>query len=170
MSSRAAWRLETLGYTDVYRYFAGKVDWLASGLPSEGKLSNELRIGAIAHRDTPTCRLGQRIGGLHVQGDLCVVVNEAGVVLGDLRGKALASAEPEKLVQEVMDPAPSTYRPNVSVHEMAHQMLESGAHRVLVADSDGRLIGWISRDDVEKALEDAQHHRDGPVLASSGST
>jgi hypothetical protein len=165
MSSRAAWRLETLGYTEVYRYFAGKVDWLASGLPSEGKLSKELRIGAIAHRDTPTCRPDQRLGDLHVQGDLCVVVNEAGVVLGDLRGKALRS-DPGTLAADVMNPAPSTYRPDTSVHEMAHQLLESGAQRVLVSDCEGRLIGWISREEVEKAL-DAQHHHDGPVLASS---
>jgi CBS domain-containing protein len=149
----------------VYRYFGGKVDWLSSGLPSEGELADEPRLGAIAHRDVPTCRVDQRIGDLRVEGDLCVVVSAALVVLGDLRGKSLRG-DPSQRVDEVMDPAPSTYRPNTSVHQMAHWMLESGAKRVLVSDCDGRLIGWVSREDVERAL-DAQQHLNGPVLASS---
>jgi CBS domain-containing protein len=150
----------------VYRYVGGKVDWLAAGLSGDGELADELRIGAIAHTDVPTCRLDQRIGELGVTGDLCVVVNEARVVLGDLRGKAL-HADPSQPVEQVMDPAPSTYRPNTSVHEMAHAMLESGSRRVLVSDCDGRLIGWISREDVETALDEQRRHASGPVLASS---
>lgn len=170
MSSRAAWRLETLGFTKVYRYTAGKTDWLSNGLPSQGESSGELRIGAIAHRDTPTCRLGQRIGELRVPDDLCVVVNDEGVILGDLRAKAL-QADPDTPVEQVMDPGPSTYRPNTSANEMAHHLLDSGARRVLVADADGRLIGWINRDDVTRALDEhhRQHHN-GPVLASSNAT
>ena len=34
MSDRAAWRLESLGFTRVYRYTPGKDGWLAMGLPS----------------------------------------------------------------------------------------------------------------------------------------
>jgi CBS-domain-containing membrane protein len=94
------------------------------------------------------------------------VVNQQGVVLGDLRGKVLHS-DPSKRVEEVMNPAPSTYRPNVSVHEMAHEFLESGAKRVLVADCDGRLVGWLSREDVEAALDAQREHPNGPILASS---
>ena len=36
MSPRAAWRLESLGFTKVYDYVPGKTDWLAAGLPREG--------------------------------------------------------------------------------------------------------------------------------------
>jgi hypothetical protein len=144
----------------VYDYAAGKADWLANGLPSEGELASEPRIGSLASRDVPTCRLGDRVGDIHA--DLCVVVNSEGIVLGDLRGKAL-HAPPETLVEEVMNPAPSTFRPNISVHEMAHDLAESNARRVLVSDADGRLIGLLRRHDVEHAL----HTRDrtGPVLA-----
>ena len=166
MSARAAWRLETLGFTQVYRYQAGKVDWLSAGLRSEGKLAGELHIGAIAHRDTPTCRLDQRLGELDHSNDLYVVVNPDGVILGDLRGKAL-KADPSTRVEDAMNPAPSTYRPNVSVHEMAHDLLESGARRVLVADCDGRLVGWISRSDVQSALDAQRQNTDGPILAPS---
>ena len=105
------------------------------------------------------------MGELHLKGDLCVVVNDAGVVLGDLRGKALKE-HPEARVEDVMNPAPSTYRPNVSVHVMAHELAKSKARRVLVSDGDGRLIGWLTREDVEKALEGQSARGDGPVLAS----
>jgi CBS domain-containing protein len=152
----------------VYRYAAGKVDWLSAGLASEGELANELRIRDIVRREVSTCRLGQHIGDLRsVSDDLCVVVNEAGVILGDLRGKAL-QADPSTLVDEVMDPGAATYRPNISVQQITHHLIESGAKRVLVSDGDGRLIGWITREDAERALDEHRHHHDGPVLAISG--
>ena len=37
MSPRAACRLQTLGFTNVYDYVLGKADWLAHGLPTEGE-------------------------------------------------------------------------------------------------------------------------------------
>jgi CBS domain-containing protein len=140
----------------VYRYAAGKVDWLSNGLPSEGAEASELRIGAIARRQVATCHLGQRVGEIATEDGLCVVVNEAGIVLGDLRGKAL-KADPRTPVEQVMNPGPSTYRPNLSVKRMAHHLLESGARRVLVTDGDGRLIGWLTREDVERALDEHRH-------------
>jgi Mg/Co/Ni transporter MgtE len=140
----------------VYRYAAGKVDWVSNGLPSEGELASEPRIGAIARRQVATCRLGQRIGEIAAQDGLCVVVNEAGVVLGDLRGEALR-ADPRTPVEAVMNPGPSTYRPNLGIKRMAHHLLESGARRVLVTDADGHLIGWLTREDVERALEEHRH-------------
>ena len=42
MSARAAWRLESLGFANVYRYTAGKSDWFASGLPRAGTLAGFL--------------------------------------------------------------------------------------------------------------------------------
>ena len=92
-----------------------------------------------------------------------MVVNDERIVLGDLRGKAL-HGDPHARVEDVMNPEPSTYRPNVSLHEMAHSFLESDAKRVLVTDCDGRLIGWLARDDV---LDDHAGHDGGPILASS---
>ena len=161
MSARAAWRLETLGFAAVYRYVAGKIDWMAAGLATEGELAGEPRIGSVVVADVPTCRLGQRIG--EIDADLCVVVNEDGVVLGDLRGKAL-EADPSALVDNVMNPAPATFRPYVSVHAMAHHMQKNDSRRVLVSDANGRLVGLLRREDVERALHAS--HTGGPVLAS----
>lgn len=149
-----------MGYVNVYRYLNGKVEWLSNGLPAEGKLASELQIGAIAHPDVATCRLDQQLGEVEPDHDLCVVVNEQCIVLGDLRGKSLRG-EPRTPVEQVMDPAPSTYRPNVRVKQMAHHMLESGARKVLVADADGRLVGWLSFEDVLRALDQQSHEHDG---------
>lgn len=151
MSSRAAWRLETLGFREVYRYTAGKSDWLSNGLPSEGELANELRIGALADRNVATCRIDQRVGDIRNDGDVCVVTTDDCIVLGDLRGETLRG-QPRASVADVMNPGPSTYRPNISVHEMAHLMLDTGARKILVSDADGRLIGSLTLEAVLHAL------------------
>ncbi|HEY0584203.1 MAG TPA: CBS domain-containing protein [Chloroflexota bacterium] len=153
MSSRAAWRLETLGYTNVSRYVAGKVDWLANGLPSEGQHAAEPRIRSLAQRDVPTCRIDERIADVRQRVaasgfDLCVAINEQRVVLGDLRDEALQRSPPDACVGEVMNPGPSTYRPDVSVEEMRQHMTQTRAERVYVADADGRLIGLLRREAV----------------------
>ncbi len=162
MSARAASRLATLGFPMVYRYTAGKADWLANGLPSEGEFADEPRIASLADRSVSQCRLGTRVGDLRT--DLCVVVGDDGVILGDVRGTAL-NAPPDTPVEAVMDPAPTTYRPNVSVHAMAHHMADHGTRRVLVSDAEGRLIGVLRREDVEHSLH-AEQRGEGPVLAT----
>ena len=94
MSPRAAWRLESLGFTQVFDYVAGEQDWFAYGLPREGKLAGVPHAGELARRDTPTCRLTDRIGDVRDQAwgtgwNACVVVNEERIVLGLLREQAL---------------------------------------------------------------------------------
>ena len=57
MSSRAAWRLESLGFGDVYEYVDGKLDWMAAGLPTEGTNNDQPRAGDVARKDAPVCGL-----------------------------------------------------------------------------------------------------------------
>jgi CBS domain-containing protein len=161
MSPRAAWRLESLGFTQVYDYVAGKADWFASGLPIEGKLATIPRIGDIARRDVPVCRLSDKIGDVRertqeADWDACVVVNDERIVLGLLRRKELES-DPQANAEQLMRPGPTTFRPNVRVQEMAERMRERGARTVLVTVSDGKLVGLLWREDAERvAAEDAQ--------------
>ncbi|MEE9248155.1 MAG: rhodanese-like domain-containing protein, partial [Dehalococcoidia bacterium] len=61
MSPRAAARLETLGFTKVYDYVAGKSDWLAAALPSKGTLANLPRAGDAVRGDDVVCHLGMRV-------------------------------------------------------------------------------------------------------------
>ena len=50
MSPRAAWRLESLGFGEVYDYVDGKVDWMAAGLATEGTASRHPRAGDLARK------------------------------------------------------------------------------------------------------------------------
>ena len=72
MSPRAASRLDSLGFTQVYDYVTGMADWTANGLPTEGKIVGVLREGVVrrgvlrardaVRTDIPTLRLGERVG------------------------------------------------------------------------------------------------------------
>jgi Mg/Co/Ni transporter MgtE len=168
MSPRAAWRLETLGFGPVYDYAPGKLDWLAAGLPTEGRLAAFPRAGTVAHRDTPTCRMDERVGEVRERTraagwDVCVVVNETRVVLGILRGEAL-DADPDLPVEEAMRSGPSTFRPHVGIHEMAEFMTRHDFANVPVTTSDGRLVGVLLREDAQRAAlevhEMEEHHHD----------
>src|ERR1700686_53229 len=124
MSPRAASRLETLGFTEVYDYVDGKLDWMAAGLPTEGTNALQPRAGDTARKDVPTCGLKDRLADVRervvAQGwDSVVVVTEDRVVIGLLRSKELAK-DGEQLIDQAMRPGPSTFRPYVSLHEMAH--------------------------------------------------
>ncbi len=152
MSARAAWRLESLGFSDVYRFTPGKADWLANGLPSEGKRAPLPRVGDLARRDVPTCHLEERIGDVRQRvraagWDRCIVVNERRIVLGRLRGHAL-DADPATPVDQVMEEGPTTYRLDRPAEETAKYLAERGVASVLITTSDGELVGVFFRDDV----------------------
>src|SRR5947209_3996751 len=115
MSARAAWRLEEMGFTRVYRYAAGKMDWFASGLPREGKLTAFPVVGDAVRVDVPTCRAEECVGDAAQRAraagwDMCAVVNERRVVLGVLGKKALAGGA-ARPAAEAMEPGPTTFRP-----------------------------------------------------------
>src|SRR2546427_9961578 len=87
MSPRAAWRLESIGFTRAYDYVAGKADWGSFGLPLEG--TKGARAGEHVRADVPTCRLEERLQDVRrvvsaAGWDTCILVNESGVVLGRL--------------------------------------------------------------------------------------
>jgi Mg/Co/Ni transporter MgtE len=156
MSNRAAWRLETLGFTDVYRYHPGKTDWLAAGLRSEGRKTHGPRIDDVAHQGVPTCQIGETLRAVRTRLDetgfeVCVVVNAEQVVLGAVSRTKLEQSSADTPVEHVMDSAPSTYRPNVSLDEMAQHMDQSKRKHALVTSGDGVLIGLVRRDEVERA-------------------
>jgi CBS domain-containing protein len=151
MSPRAAWRLESLGFGEVYDYVAGKVDWMAAGLPTEGTNAERPRAGEVARKDVPTCGLKETLGSVRdrVRGqgwDAVVVVNDERVVLGLLRSKELGG-DPELRIEHAMRPGPSTFRPFVAVEEMARFMVEHNLDSSPVTTSDGRLVGLLLRSD-----------------------
>jgi Mg/Co/Ni transporter MgtE len=156
MNARAAWRLERLGFERVYRYAPGKADWLAAGLPTEGHDAATLRAGTVARRDVATCGPGDRVGDAAAKSkstgaDVCIVVNEERVVLGRLRGDALAQ-NPEAIVEEIMEEGPTTTRADDDLKRLTARMRGRSVGSILVTDPDGRLIGVLYREDAEAAL------------------
>ena len=152
----------------MYDYEDGKLDWLAAGLPSEGTNTERPRAGDVARKDVPTCRLDERLGDVRDRvreagWDACVVVNEERVVFGLLRSQEL-EANPDLRIEEAMRPGPSTFRPFVSIEEMAAFMIEHDLDSSPITTSDGRLVGLLRRQDAAKAaleLHEKEHGSHG---------
>ncbi len=158
LSSRAAWRLLSLGFGPVYRYTRGKADWLANGLPIEGT-ANTATAASLARPDVPTCRLHDQLAQLSplLQDDrweACVVVNDERVVLGRLSRRSLAG-DPRATAEQVMEPGPPTVRANAELRPLARALAEAGQSSVLVTTTAGQLVGLLRRADIEHYLETA---------------
>jgi CBS-domain-containing membrane protein len=134
----------------VYRYAAGKADWLAAGLPAEGKDADAPTAGTLAERQVPTCRASEPLTDIRARlagGSRrdCVVVDAQRVVLGYLAPDRLTGGG---LAGEAMDPAPSTIRPSASPEKVLDFLGDDGQH-ILVTTPEGELIGAVTRDVVE---------------------
>ena len=138
---------------------------MAAGLPTEGTNAMQPRAADIARRDAPTCRLQDRLEGVQERvraagWDACVVVNDERVVLGLLRERELGG-EAGLRVEEAMRPGPSTFRPFVSIAEMAHFMTEHNLETSPITTSDGRLVGLLRREDAERVSHQLHGQSEG---------
>src|ERR1043166_9023071 len=116
LSARAAWRLESMGFQEVYRYTPGKADWLAAGWETDGLQAKKTRIREMIHKDVQTCSMRERLEDVKSRRrpneDMCVVVNDRNIVLGVIQGEAW-DANPLSRVVDVMQPGPRTIRPDL---------------------------------------------------------
>jgi Mg/Co/Ni transporter MgtE len=150
-----------MGFSRVYDYEAGKQNWLASGLPTEGKYAGFPRAGGLARRDMPAARLEERLEAVRrrveaSEHDTAVVVNEEQVVLGLLRPEQL-NGDPDARVEDAMSPGPSTFRPHVYATEMAEFMQRHDLPSAPITTGDGVLVGLLRREDAVRAAEDLHH-------------
>ena len=154
MSPRAASRLESIGFAQVYDYVAGKADWGSFGLPLEG--TKGARAGDYARGDVPTCALEERMHDVRRRTraagwDTCIVVDESAVVLGRVGRKALSSDD-DVAVEQAMTPGPSTVRPSITLAAIVERLQTQRLTSALVTRSDGTLVGVLRRADAEAAL------------------
>jgi CBS domain-containing protein len=155
MSPRAACRLEALGFADVYDYVPGKADWLAHNLPIEGDHANVATAGRLARTDVVTCRLGERGTAVRERIDsspygFALVTSPGGVVLGRLRASVLDTS-PEGVAEELMEPGPSTVRPDTPASTLAKRLAERNLRTAIVTTPEGQLIGVALREDPERS-------------------
>jgi CBS domain-containing protein len=155
MSPRAACRLETLGFGQVYDYAAGEADWLAHGLPIDGEAAGPPTAGRLARDDVVTCRLGDRVED--VRGRIAaspygfgLVTGTGGVLLGRLRRSRLTRTSATQ-VEEVMEAGPSTVRPHTPAAELAKRLAARDLQTAIVTTPEGVLLGVVRRRELEAA-------------------
>ncbi len=129
---------------------------MANGLPIEGKEAHIQRAGDFAHLDVPTCGLADRVGEVKERfqkagWDSCVVVYEDNVVLGLLRPESL-KVDPQDTAEQAMESGVRAYRLNAPLEKPMGYMQKMAVDSVLVTNSDGKLLGLLIREDVEKVL------------------
>src|SRR5438045_4038213 len=156
MSPRAAWRLESLGFSRVLDYVDGKLDWFARGMPREGEPADPPHADAVVRRDVPTCRLGDRLGVVRERAraagwERCVVVNEERVVLG-LLGGSHWDGEGDQDVEAVMESGPATFRPHLELQEVVDYLRKHRLDGALITTSDGKLVGSLDRAEAERRV------------------
>jgi rhodanese-related sulfurtransferase/CBS domain-containing protein len=160
MSPRAAARLASIGFEQVYDYTAGKADWGSFGLPLEGDADSSTRVGSHLRAEVPTCRLEDRLPDLFQRldengWDTCFVVNNEGVLLGRI-GRDAIRARQDVSAAEAMTAGPSTIRPSARLEDVAERMQRQSLTTLPVTTPDGRLVGLITRGDVEQARAAAE--------------
>jgi len=88
-----------------------------------------------------------------------VVVNHERIVLGLLRAEELQKGH-EEPVERVMRPGPSTFRPHMSLDDIAKFLVAHDLPNSPITTSDGRLVGLIRREDVSRrVIEENQRNR-----------
>jgi rhodanese-related sulfurtransferase len=148
MSPRAACRLVALGFSEVYDYVAGKVDWLARNLPVEGTAADSPTIGRCLRFDVVTARPGEPLAEVRARvagspHSFALVTTDGGILLGRLRGATLADADPAQPVEAVMEAGPSTLRPHEQAAAVRARLEDRGLTYAIVTDPDGRLLGTV---------------------------
>jgi CBS domain-containing protein len=96
-------------------------------------------------KEVPTCRLDEPAGQIGTRAQqhgfsVCPVINEMGIVLGTI-SKSDWDKDPTGSAEQLMDPAPTTLRPNDALDKAEQRLEKSEQGAVLVTDSDGKLLG-----------------------------
>jgi Mg/Co/Ni transporter MgtE len=159
LSARAACRLETLGFAEIYDYVPGKVDWLAHNLPVEGERAAPPTAGRLMRDDVVRCAAGDRVADvLDAIKDspytFALVTDETGQLLGRVRGSLCSESDRQRPAGEVMELDPSTVRPHRSAETVAKRLADKDFKWAIVTTPEGRLLGVAWREDLKSAASE----------------
>ncbi len=150
-----------LGFTEVYDYVFGKVDWLAHALPVEGERAEAATAGRVARADFVRCGPDDRAADVlalierSIYPFALVAAAADSTLLGRVRASALRSAPPDTAVGEIMELDPATNRPHRAARDVAKRLADRDLRWTIITTPEGRLLGVASRDDLERlAAED----------------
>jgi CBS domain-containing protein len=113
-------------------------------------------VGKLAREDVVTCSLDDRVGDVRelIRASpygFALVLGERRVLLGRLRHSSL-DCDPALRAEEVMEAGPSTVRPDKDAASALERLVKRDLRWALVTDPDGRLIGVVSRRELEAAI------------------
>ena len=143
-----------LGFTDVYDYVPGKVDWLAHALPVEGERTEAPIAGRVMRDDVALCRPTDRTSQVRESIErspypFALVASEDRTVLGRAPSSALDPAS-DQPVWNVAEPGPKTFRPHASAGKVAEVLADKELRWAIITTPEGRLLGIASREDLER--------------------
>ncbi len=144
-----------LGFTSVYHYVPGKVDWLAHKLPVEGDRPEPPTVGRVLRDDAARCGPDDPASEVlaaieRTPYPFGLVTSEGGIVLGRARASVLrAESDRTRTVGEVMELGPWTVRPHRSADATAKRLADKNLRWAIVTTPGGRLLGVASRADLE---------------------
>ena len=138
----------------MYDYVLGKVDWLAHNLPVDRERPAPPTAADFMRDGVVTCGLDERVGEVKEKiasspFGFAVATTPAGVVLGRVRGSVL-DCDPALRIEEVMEPGPSTVRPDRPVDQLLERLARQELRFAIVTTPEGRLLGVVRRDEVER--------------------
>jgi rhodanese-related sulfurtransferase/CBS domain-containing protein len=167
LSPRAASWLDELGFEDVCDYAAGKVDWTARGLPTEGTKPQEPTVTAVLRTDVVTCRPEEGLAAVARRVvdspfGFALVTREDGTLLGRLPADALDQPSADG-VAEAMTLGPSTVRADSELEPLVERLQGNNLRFAIVTDPGGHLLGVVRRGDAERLLQERV-----PVGAGAG--
>ncbi len=145
-----------MGFSEVYDYVPGKVDWLVRRRPIEGERAPEPTVGDLARDDVVTCGLGDPVGPVRERVEpspypFALVLGARRVVLGRLRASML-DCDPDLRAEQVMEPGPKTVRPHKTAASIGQDLAEKDLRWTIVTTPEGELIGIAARRELEAAV------------------
>jgi len=151
MSPRAACRLAVLGFTQVFDYVPGKIDWMAHGLPVDATTSTTT-IGQYLRHDVVTAALDDYVHDVRARveagdHDFALVLAGDTTLLGRLRCSVLDAADPDARAGQVMERGPSTLRPHEPAAAVRERLTRHHLRSAIVTDPEGHLMGTVHPDD-----------------------
>lgn len=125
---------------------------MARGLAMEGDKAHEPRAIDFARDDVTTCRLYDKIADIRSRVaaspySFAFVTSDDGVLFGRLR-KATLESDGHRLAGEVMEPGPSTTRPDIAPDALHDKLLKADLTIAVLTDPEGKLLGVVHRNHV----------------------
>ncbi len=131
---------------------------MVNRLPVEGKGPHFAMAGEVASKDAvQTCVVGSTSQAsakdMTERGDpFCLVVNDAGIVLGRLRKKHLDPGS-DAPVETIMETGPTTVRPTEPAKALLERMDRRKVPAIVVTTKRGELVGVARREDLRRLVE-----------------